>query len=71
MDKLCPRTGERAILVGDLNVAPLSTTCGATSRCSSDLEHAGRDAEARRSQGGNSVDIARELTPEPAKLYTW
>jgi exodeoxyribonuclease-3 len=58
MEKLRPASGERAILVGDLNVAP--------------LEHDvwSHKLTAFR-KVGNWVDAMRELTPEPEKLYTW
>jgi exodeoxyribonuclease III len=73
MDKLRPRTGERAILVGDLNVAPLEHDVWSHKQMLKVISHTPVETEKLTAfrKAGNWVDIARELTPEPAKLYTW
>ena len=71
--KLCPAPGERAILVGDLNVAPLEHDVWSHRQMRQVVSHTIPEIE--RLQGvisaGNWVDAMRVLVPEPAKLYTW
>ena len=71
--KLKPASGEQAILVGDLNVAPLEHDVWSHKQMLKVVSHTPVETEKlnRFRKAGNWVDIARELTPEPAKLYTW
>ncbi len=71
--KLKPAAGARAILVGDLNVAPLEHDVWSHKQMLKVVSHTPVECEkltAARMTGG-WVDMMRELTPEPAKLYTW
>ena len=69
-----PARGQRAILVGDLNVAPLEHDVWSHKQMlKRRLAHADRMREARppRSSAGDWIDAMRVLAPEPEKLYTW
>ena len=64
---------QRAILVGDLNVAPLEHDVWSHKQMIKVVSHTPIECEklnAARSAGG-WIDAMRVLTPEPAKLYTW
>ncbi|MGB6758003.1 MAG: exodeoxyribonuclease III [Xanthobacteraceae bacterium] len=68
-----PEKSERAILVGDLNVAPLEHDVWSHKQMIRVVSHSPVECEkltAARNAGG-WIDSMRELTPEPAKLYTW
>jgi len=70
---LRPAKVERAILVGDLNVAPLEHDVWSHKHMIKVVSHTPLECEklnAARS-AGNWIDSMRVLTPEPAKLYTW
>jgi len=70
---LRPAKAERAILVGDLNVAPLEHDVWSHKQMMKVVSHTPIECEklnAARS-AGNWIDSMRVLTPEPAKLYTW
>ena len=70
---LRPAAGERAILLGDLNVAPLEHDVWSHKQMLRVVSHTPVECEklvAARKDGG-WVDIMRELVPEPEKLYTW
>jgi len=70
---LRPAAKQRAILVGDLNVAPLEHDVWSHKQMLKVVSHAPVECEklnAARS-AGNWVDTMRVLTPEPEKLYTW
>ena len=73
MEKLRPANGARAILVGDLNVAPLEHDVWSHKQMLKVVSHTPAETEKLTAfrKIGNWVDIARELTPEPEKLYTW
>ena len=62
-----------AILVGDLNVAPLENDVWSHKQLLDVVSHTPVETEAletlRREAGW--VDAARHLTPEPEKIYTW
>jgi exodeoxyribonuclease-3 len=64
---------ERAILVGDLNVAPLEHDVWSHKQLLKVVSHTPVECEKlgifRRS--GEWIDIARTLIPEPTKVYTW
>src|SRR6202049_2671946 len=71
--RLRPRKSERAILVGDLNVAPLEHDVWSHKQMIKVVSHTPIECEklnAARNAGG-WVDSMRQHTPEPAKLYTW
>ena len=64
---------ERAILVGDLNVAPLEHDVWSHKQMLRVVSHTPIECEkliVARNAGG-WVDSMRVHTPEPAKLYTW
>jgi len=70
---LRPKKAQRAILVGDLNVAPLEHDVWSHKQMLKIVSHTPVECEkliaAQRS--GGWVDSMRVLTPEPVKLYTW
>jgi exodeoxyribonuclease-3 len=71
--RLKPARGQRAILVGDLNVAPLEHDVWSHRQMLRVVSHTPVECEmltAVRKAGG-WIDAMRVLTPEPAKLYTW
>ena len=70
---LRPATAERAILLGDLNVAPLEHDVWSHKQMLRVVSHTPIECDKLVAAGkaGNWVDSMRVLTPEPAKLYTW
>jgi exodeoxyribonuclease-3 len=70
---LRPKPSDRAILLGDLNVAPLEHDVWSHKQMLRVVSHTPIECEklttARKT--GGWVDSMRQLTPEPAKLYTW
>ncbi|MBX6426116.1 MAG: exodeoxyribonuclease III [Variibacter sp.] len=71
--KLKPARGERAILLGDLNVAPLEHDVWSHKQMLRVVSHTPIECEKLTAAcaAGGWVDMMRVLTPEPAKLYTW
>jgi exodeoxyribonuclease-3 len=70
---LRPGSKQRAILVGDLNVAPLEHDVWSHKQMLKVVSHTPIECEkltAAREAGG-WVDTMRVLTPEPEKIYTW
>jgi exodeoxyribonuclease III len=70
---LRPAPSQRAILVGDLNVAPLEHDVWSHKQMMKVVSHTPVECEkltAARA-AGNWIDTMRVLTPEPEKLYTW
>ena len=70
---LRPGRSERAILVGDLNVAPLEHDVWSHKQMIRVVSHTPVECEkltTARTAGG-WVDAMRALAPEPAKLFTW
>jgi exodeoxyribonuclease-3 len=70
---LRPRKNKRAILVGDLNVAPLEHDVWSHKQMLKVVSHTPVECEkltAARNAGG-WIDSMRVHTPEPEKLYTW
>ncbi|MGE0063806.1 MAG: exodeoxyribonuclease III [Xanthobacteraceae bacterium] len=70
---LRPAGNQRAILVGDLNVAPLEHDVWSHKQMLKVVSHTPIECEkfnAARNAGG-WIDTMRVLTPEPEKLYTW
>jgi len=72
-EHLHPRTSERAILLGDLNVAPLEHDVWSHKQMLRVVSHTPIECEklTAAAKAGAWVDSMRVLTPEPAKLYTW
>jgi exodeoxyribonuclease III len=70
---LRPAASDRAILVGDLNVAPLEHDVWSHKQMRRVVSHTPIECEKLTivQRAGNWVDSMRQFTPEPAKLYTW
>jgi exodeoxyribonuclease III len=70
---LRPGPSQRAILVGDLNVAPLEHDVWSHKQMLRVVSHTPIECEKLKlaQAAGDWVDSMRVLTPEPAKLYTW
>src|ERR1700733_4486330 len=70
---LRPARSERAILVGDLNVAPLEHDVWSHKQMLRVVSHTPIECEkfTRALGAGGWIDSMRRLTPEPEKLYTW
>lgn len=66
------RTGH-AIVVGDLNVAPLEHDAWSHRQLTGAVSHTPIECEmlAAVQAAGGWFDVPRAFTPEPAKLYTW
>jgi exodeoxyribonuclease-3 len=64
---------ERAIVVGDLNVAPLEHDVWSHKQLLKVVSHTPIECEKLGAfqRAGSWIDIARAVIPEPAKLYTW
>jgi exodeoxyribonuclease-3 len=71
--ELRPATNERAILVGDLNVAPLEHDVWSHKQLIRIVSHTPIECEKLNAaqQAGGWVDIMRRHVPEPTTLYTW
>ncbi len=63
----------RAILVGDLNVAPFEHDVWSHKQMVKVVSHTPIECEKLNAvrSAGNWIDTMRVLTPEPEKLYTW
>ena len=70
---LRPARSERAILVGDLNVAPLEHDVWSHKQLLGVVSHTPIECEklTNLQKAGQWIDVARSFVPEPAKLYTW
>jgi len=70
---LRPKKSERAILVGDLNVAPLEHDVWSHKQMLKVVSHTPIECEKLIAvqRAGSWVDSMRVLTPEPEKLFTW
>lgn len=70
---LRPARTERAILVGDLNVAPLEHDVWSHTQMIRVVSHTPVECEKLTGArvAGGWIDSVRVLTPEPEKLYTW
>jgi exodeoxyribonuclease III len=68
-----PARDDRAILVGDLNVAPLEQDVWSHRQLLDVVSHTPVETEAmkRMMATGNWVDLMRRFVPETDKLYTW
>ena len=71
--RLRPKASERAILVGDLNVAPLEHDVWSHRQLLKVVSHTRIECEKLTAvqQAGSWFDVMRAFVPEPAKLYTW
>jgi len=71
--EICPGRGDRAILVGDLNVAPLEHDVWSHKQMLKVVSHTPIECEklAAVQTAGQWFDVLRAFVPEPAKLYTW
>ncbi len=67
------RQSQRAILVGDLNVAPLEHDVWSHKQMLKVVSHTPIECEKLTAarNAGDWIDAMRVLTPEPEKLYTW
>src|SRR6202043_2805468 len=70
---LRPAPSQRAILVGDLNVAPLEHDVWSHKQMLRVVSHTPLECDklVAAQNAGGWIDSMRQLTPEPAKLYTW
>ena len=70
---LRPAVSQRAILVGDLNVAPLEHDVWSHKQMLRVVSHTPIECEKLNlvRDAGGWIDCMRVHTPEPAKLYTW
>ncbi len=70
---LRPGRNERAILLGDLNVAPLEHDVWSHKQLLSVVSHTPVECEklAVVQKAGDWFDVMRSFVPEPTKLYTW
>ena len=70
---LRPARRQRAILVGDLNVAPLEHDVWSHKQMLRVVSHTPVECEKLNAarKAGEWIDTMRVLTPEPEKLYTW
>lgn len=68
-----PKSGERAILVGDLNVAPLEHDVWSHKALLKVVSHTPIECEKLKSvqNKGQWIDVARALILETEKVYTW
>jgi len=64
---------DRAILVGDLNVAPLEHDVWSHKQMSKVVSHTPIECEKLTAvqRAGGWFDVLRAFVPEPTKLYTW
>ncbi len=68
-----PKKNERAVLVGDLNVAPLEHDVWSHKALLKIVSHTPIECEKLTAiqKTGKWIDVARALIPEPEKIYTW
>ena len=67
------QAGERSILVGDLNVAPLECDVWSHKQMLKVVSHTPIECEklTAAQKAGNWIDVARTFVREPEKLFTW
>jgi exodeoxyribonuclease-3 len=72
-EEIRPAPSQRAILVGDLNVAPLEHDVWSHKQMLKVISHTPVECEkfTAAQKAGAWVDTMRIHTPEPEKLYTW
>jgi exodeoxyribonuclease III len=79
LDEMCgaadmrPGRDDRAVLVGDLNVAPLEHDVWSHRQMLKVVSHTPLECEKLTAvqKAGGWFDVLRAYVPEPAKLYTW
>jgi exodeoxyribonuclease-3 len=71
--RLQPAAGDRAIVVGDLNVAPLEYDVWSHKQLLSVVSHTPIECEKLLGvqKAGGWIDTVRTFVPEPTKLFTW
>jgi exodeoxyribonuclease III len=71
--ELLPKPKDRAILVGDLNVAPLEHDVWSHKQLLDVVSHTPIECDKLNAaqQAGQWIDVMRQFVPEPTKLYTW
>jgi exodeoxyribonuclease-3 len=71
--EMCPGCADRAITVGDLNVAPLEHDVWSHRQLLKVVSHTPIECEKLTAvrKTGQWFDVLRAFVPEPAKLYTW
>jgi exodeoxyribonuclease III len=72
-ETLQPAAGDRAIMVGDLNVAPLECDVWSHKQLLSVVSHTPIECEKLIGvqKAGGWIDAVRSFVPEPTKLFTW
>jgi exodeoxyribonuclease III len=72
-ETLRPPAAQRAIMVGDLNVAPLECDVWSHKQLLSVVSHTPIECEKLLGlqRAGGWTDVVRSLVPEPTKLFTW
>src|SRR5262249_19981084 len=70
---LRPAANDRAIMVGDLNVAPLECDVWSHKQLLSVVSHTPIECEKLLGlqKAGGWIDAVRTFVPEPTRLYTW
>ena len=70
---MCLGNNDRAILVGDLNVAPLQHDVWSHKQMLKVVSHTPIECEKLTAvqRAGEWFDVLRAFVPEPTKLYTW
>jgi len=71
--EMCLGNADRAILVGDLNVAPLEHDVWSHKQMLKVVSHTPIECQKLTAvqKAGRWFDVLRAFVPEPAKLYTW
>ncbi|MBX9711907.1 MAG: exodeoxyribonuclease III [Xanthobacteraceae bacterium] len=72
-EPLHPKTGDRHVLVGDLNVAPYENDVWSHKQLLNVVSHTPVECEKLLAikDTGNWIDIARQRIPQTEKVYTW
>lgn len=67
------KEGGKMVLVGDLNIAPREHDVWSHKQLLKVISHTPVETEGleRVRAAGGFIDVARELIPEPEKIYTW
>ena len=72
-DMFAAPSRKKRVLVGDLNIAPYEHDVWSHKQLLKVVSHTPIETELllRLKDTGKWVDVARELVPEPEKIYTW
>jgi exodeoxyribonuclease-3 len=70
---MLPSKGQRSVVVGDLNVAPLENDVWSHKALLKVVSHTPIECEklVAAQKAGNWIDVARTFVPETEKLYSW